>query len=86
MIQQLVSGAPNPGESKVLWWALLLGADLGGNLTAIGASANVVTVGLAKRSGYPIGFWEFAKYGTITVAVTVPLSMAYLYLRYFLLG
>lgn len=86
VIEQLVSTAPNPGEAKVLWWALLLGADLGGNLTAIGASANVVAVGLAKRHGYPIGFWEFAKYGAITVAVTVPLSMAYLYLRYFLLG
>ncbi len=42
-----------------LWWALVLGADLGGNATAIGASANVVVAGIAKREGHTISFWEF---------------------------
>ena len=46
-----------PGaETGVLWWALALGACLGGNGTMIGASANVVTVGLAEKAGYSISF------------------------------
>ena len=42
-----------PDQADALWWALAIGADFGGNLTAIGASANVVVLGIAKRSGYP---------------------------------
>jgi Na+/H+ antiporter NhaD/arsenite permease-like protein len=66
-----------------LWWALALGADLGGNATAIGASANVVMLGIAKRHGHPISFWTFTKYGLIVTAVTVTLCLPYLWLRYF---
>lgn len=66
-----------------LWWALALGADLGGNATAIGASANVVVLGIAKRNGHPISFWQFTRYGLIVTAVTVSLSVPYLWLRYF---
>jgi Na+/H+ antiporter NhaD/arsenite permease-like protein len=72
---------PLAGET-VLWWALAFGADLGGNATAIGASANVVVLGIAKRSGHPISFWEFTKYGVVVAAVTVALCVPYLYLRY----
>lgn len=72
---------PMAGQS-VLWWALALGADLGGNATAIGASANVVVLGIAKRSGHPITFWAFTKYGLVVTAVTVALSAPYLFLRY----
>jgi Na+/H+ antiporter NhaD/arsenite permease-like protein len=67
-----------------LWWSLALGADLGGNATAIGASANVVVLGIAKRNGYPISFWQFTKYGLIVTAVTIALCIPYLWLRYFL--
>lgn len=67
-----------------LWWALALGADLGGNLTAIGASANVVVLGIAKRAGHPISFWTFTKYGLIVTAVTISISLPYLWLRYFI--
>ena len=69
--------------AQPLWWALALGADLGGNATAIGASANVVVLGIAKRNGHPISFWMFTKYGLIVTAVTVTLSLPYLYFRYF---
>ncbi len=69
------------GET-VLWWALALGADLGGNATLVGASANVVIAGIAKRNGHPISFWEFTKYGVVVAAVTVALCVPYLYLRY----
>ena len=74
---------PLTGQT-VLWWALLLGADLGGNATAVGASANVVILGIAKRDGYPISFWEFTKYGAVVALVTVLLCAPYLYLRYLL--
>lgn len=66
-----------------LWWALTLGADLGGNLTAIGASANVVVLGIAKRAGHPISCWAFTKYGIIVTTVTISLCLPYLWLRYF---
>jgi Na+/H+ antiporter NhaD/arsenite permease-like protein len=73
-------------SAQVLWWSLALGADLGGNATAVGASANVVMLGLAARSGQPISFWQFTKYGLIVAAVTIAISMPYLWLRYFVLA
>ena len=65
-----------------LWWSLAFGADLGGNATAIGASANVVMLGLAERAGHRIGFWEFTKYGLVVTVVTVGLTVPYIALRY----
>ncbi len=67
----------------MLWWALALGADFGGNLTAVGASANVVMLGIAKRSGNPISFWEFTRKGFAVTVVSAVLSALYLWLRYF---
>jgi Na+/H+ antiporter NhaD/arsenite permease-like protein len=75
-----------PGETTVLWWALALGADLGGNATSIGASANVVVLGVAERTGHPIRFVEFLRYGLPVAALTVAISLAYLWLRYFVLA
>ena len=65
-----------------LWWALSLGACLGGNATIVGASANVVTAGMAARAGHPIGFRSFARYGIPVVVVSLAISTAYLWLRY----
>ena len=70
----------------VLWWALALGADLGGNATAIGASANVVVLGIAERGRQPISFWQFTKYGILVTLTTVAFSGLYLWLRYFALA
>jgi Na+/H+ antiporter NhaD/arsenite permease-like protein len=82
VVADLVNGTgPLAGEQS-LWWALALGADLGGNATAIGASANVVVIGIAKRNGYPISFWEFTKYGSVVAAATVLTCVPYLWLRY----
>jgi Na+/H+ antiporter NhaD/arsenite permease-like protein len=72
-----------PG-GNVLWWALALGADLGGNATAVGASANVVALGIAEREGHRISFWEFSRYGLPVTVVTVGLAVPYLWLRYLL--
>jgi Na+/H+ antiporter NhaD/arsenite permease-like protein len=62
-----------------LWWALSLGACLGGNLTLIGASANVVTADIAARAGHPISFVTFLKYGTPVSAVTVTIALVLFY-------
>ncbi len=82
----LIETMPEGHDPRVLWWALALGADLGGNATAIGASANVVVLGLADRAGHRIGFLEFARYGALVAAITMAISMLYLWLRYFLLA
>jgi len=81
VVGSLVSSGPLAGEQS-LWWALALGADLGGNATAIGASANVVVIGIAKRNGYPISFWEFTKYGSVVAVVTIAACVPYMWLRY----
>ena len=70
-----------PGaQSGVLWWALALGACLGGNGTMIGASANVVTVGMAERAGYPISFMYYLKAAFIPMIITVILCSFWLLL------
>ncbi|MEU4820316.1 ArsB/NhaD family transporter [Actinomadura sp. NPDC023710] len=81
IVADLVHQQP-AGDGHVLWWALALGADLGGNATAVGASANVVVLGIAARNGTPISFWTFTKYGLIVTTITVALCIPYLWLRY----
>ena len=65
-----------------LWWALSLGACLGGNGTAIGASANVVVIGIAAREGIRISFMDFLKVGVVIMMVTVAIGMGILWVRY----
>jgi Na+/H+ antiporter NhaD/arsenite permease-like protein len=66
----------------VLWWSLALGACLGGNLTIVGASANVVVADIAAREGHPIRFGEFLRYGAAVTAMSLVISTAYIWLRY----
>jgi Na+/H+ antiporter NhaD/arsenite permease-like protein len=86
VVQALSADVADPTQAQALWWALALGADLGGNLTAIGASANVVVLGIAKRADHPISFWEFTRKGAIVTVITVAICAPYLWLRYFALG
>ncbi|BBZ15298.1 putative transporter (plasmid) [Mycobacterium branderi] len=86
IVTELVAVMPGPVDPDTLWWALALGADFGGNLTAVGASANVVMLGIARRAGYPISFWEFTRKGALVTAISIALSAIYLWLRYFVLG
>lgn len=67
-----------PGDARVLWWALALGACLGGNATPIGASANVTVLGLAERTGVRISFAEFARTGVPVTIGTLLVSSVYL--------
>jgi Na+/H+ antiporter NhaD/arsenite permease-like protein len=86
LVQTMVDAGHGVGPAKALWWALALGADLGGNATAVGASANVVIIGIAARAGHPITFWRFTKYGSVVAAVTIAVSWLYLWLRYYTFG
>jgi Na+/H+ antiporter NhaD/arsenite permease-like protein len=62
-----------------LWWSLALGSCFGGNGTLIGASANVVSVGIAAKSGYKISFMQFTKYGSIITFISLFFSTIYIY-------
>ncbi len=68
--------------AEPLWWALALGACLGGNLTIIGASANIVVANLAERDGHRISFGQFFRYGSIVVLMSLVISTGYMWVRY----
>ncbi|HHT9145956.1 MAG: ArsB/NhaD family transporter [Candidatus Brocadiaceae bacterium] len=68
-----------------VWWSLALGTCLGGNATPIGASANIVTLGLAERAGYPIPFKKYLIYGIPLTIEMIILSTVYIWLRYYVL-
>jgi Na+/H+ antiporter NhaD/arsenite permease-like protein len=86
VVGQLLSSMVGHVHPQVLWWALTLGTDLGGNLTAVGASANVVILGIAKRADSAISFWEFTRKGMVVTLISAVLSAIYLWLRYFVLS
>lgn len=69
-------------RDNVLWWSLSLGACLGGNGTMIGASANVVTVGMAEKAGFKISFLEYMKMCWWPMMITVTMCMVYLLIAY----
>ena len=82
MIPMVENMAETLGSEAVmpLWWSLALGSCFGGNGTLIGASANVVGVGLAARSGYRISFLEFTKFGAMVTFISLIIGSAYIYL------
>ncbi|RSN70305.1 SLC13 family permease [Actinomadura sp. WAC 06369] len=82
IVEGMVAGA-DPATGEALWWAFALGADFGGNGTAIAASANVVAIGIAAKSGHPISFWQFTKYGIIVTVLSTLMAWVYVALRYF---
>jgi Na+/H+ antiporter NhaD/arsenite permease-like protein len=83
IVSELVNAEGGLGKAQVLWWALAIGADFGGNATAVGASANVVVLGIAERAGHKITFWGFTKYGLIVTVISVAVAVPYLWLRFF---
>jgi Na+/H+ antiporter NhaD/arsenite permease-like protein len=82
VVDSLISTNPALGADGALWWALALGADLGGNATLIGASANVVIVGVAAKNGITITFAQWLRYGIPTAVMSIPICAPYLPLRY----
>jgi Na+/H+ antiporter NhaD/arsenite permease-like protein len=84
LIQKLlVDGGSAPTGDNPLFWALALGACLGGNGTIIGASANVVVGKIGERNGYHISFMHFMKWGFPLMIQSVFIAMIYLWIRYF---
>jgi Na+/H+ antiporter NhaD/arsenite permease-like protein len=86
IVDHLASTMPGQTHHDVLWWSLALGGDLGGNMTAVGSTANIVMIGIALRSGNTISFWEFTRKGVMATAVTTAVCALYLWLRYFVLA
>ena len=85
LISELINPAnPNAitGHTHALWWALSLGACLGGNLTIIGAAANVLVSETAASKGHKISFFKFMKYGALVTTISLILSSVYLYFRF----
>ncbi|HRD61109.1 MAG TPA: ArsB/NhaD family transporter [Nocardioides sp.] len=83
IVDDMVAASPNDSSSSPLWWSFVLGADLGGNTTAVAAGANVVVLGLAARAGHPISFWTFTRYGIVVTASSLVVGWIYVWLRYF---
>jgi Na+/H+ antiporter NhaD/arsenite permease-like protein len=83
IVTHLSAAMPHQEHHNVLWWALALGGDLGGNLTAVGSSANIVMIGIALRSGHTISFWDFTRKGIVITTISAVLCALYLWLRYF---
>ena len=69
-------------RAEPLWWSLAIGACLGGNLTIVGASANVVVANIAARAGYPIRFFDFLRWGALVVAESLVIATIYVWIRY----
>ncbi len=81
-LSSIVPGA----HSKVLFYSLSVGSGMGGNGSLIGASANMVTSGIAERAGYPITYVYFLKKGLPALVITVGLATLWLLLRFVVLG
>ena len=82
MIERIGEVITDPVQIEPLWWALSLGTCLGGNGTLVGASANIVAVGIANRNGYKISFMDYTKIGVLFALESVIISSLYIWIRY----
>ncbi len=82
LVAEMAPSFGGPDGLMPLWWALSLGACLGGNGTLIGASANLTVVGLAERAGIRFAFVQYIKIAYPMMLLTIALSMIYLELRF----
>ena len=82
MIPLILAMQADGMDVTALWWALSLGACLGGNGTLIGASANVVLSGISAKHGHPITFARYTKVGFPMMLLSVIISTAFLLIRF----
>jgi len=73
---------PAAKESPVLYWALIFGADFGGNMTYMGGAGNIVAVGLLAQAGYRMGFGRFMRDGVVVMVITLLVATVWLLIRY----
>jgi Na+/H+ antiporter NhaD/arsenite permease-like protein len=85
VVEDLQTAAGASGDDAY-WWALALGACMGGNATIIAAAANVAAAGLTERAGKPIGFMQFMRIGVPVSVISIAISTAYVLVRYVLLN
>ena len=69
-------------SGNVLWWGLIVGTNLGGNITPIGSPSNVITLGVASQEGYPISFNQFLKIGFTLSILYLVIASAYIVVRF----
>lgn len=81
-LTQTIPGA----ENNVIYWALALGAGLGGNATYIGSAPNIVAAGILDRAGYRLKFQDFSRVGVPVTFVTILVPTLWILVRYFWLG
>ncbi len=82
-VVKLVGAGQAAGDLAPLWWSLSLGACLGGNGTLVGASANVIMFGFAKKNKVPLTFISYLKYGVPLTLLSLVISYAYVMVRYY---
>jgi Na+/H+ antiporter NhaD/arsenite permease-like protein len=82
LLQGVAPSVGGPEAIEPLWWALSLGACLGGNATLVGASANLTAAGLAERGGVPFRFWTYTRSALPLTLVSILIAHVYLLLRY----
>ena len=82
VVKQMAPVFGGPEGLQTVWWALALGACLGGNGTLIGASANLAVAGLAEQAGQPLHFWSYSRVALPMMVMSIALAMGYLWLRY----
>ncbi len=82
LIKEMTPALGGVEQAIPLWWALSLGACLGGNGTLIGASANLAVAGIAERNGVGFSFLTYTKYGFALMLISVAIGNVYLWLRY----
>jgi Na+/H+ antiporter NhaD/arsenite permease-like protein len=81
-VVSFLSGSIPAAESKALYYCLSVGSAMGGNGSLIGASANLVTAGIAEQAGYPISYGHFLRKGIPAVIITLALATVWLLLRF----
>lgn len=82
VVDLLNQAIPATQGNPVLYWALIFGADFGGNLTYVGGAANIVAIGLLSQAGYRISFGRFARDGALAVVTTLLAATLWLWLRW----
>jgi Na+/H+ antiporter NhaD/arsenite permease-like protein len=82
IVDLLTASIPGAEESLVLYWSLILGADLGGNFTYLGSAPNIVAVGLLAQAGYQLSFGRFMRDSVPVTIVTLVIATFWLLLRY----
>ncbi|MBN1135745.1 MAG: ArsB/NhaD family transporter [Anaerolineae bacterium] len=80
--EELTNTIVSTKGSPVLYWALILGADLGSNLTYVGGAANIVAVGLLAQAGYRVTFGRFVRDGIVVTVATLLVATVWLLIRY----